>query len=272
MLPARTTRVSRTTKTVDGVEREHPDEHRARDDHRADHDGRDDECAAVLEADHGYQPDGEDAEPGEEECVGEERVVQRPAPGRQVTGREQEPGDRGVERGEQRHDDPGLGLALRAGQHDAADDEESRDHGRGDATQHALAQQEEGQRAEAEQDAARAQRRTPSCRRLPRLELVLDDVGHRLDDVVVDTRGLVVDAGGDGQEAAVLDALHRQTGVVGQDPALLGHQAVAAVDGGGVEQADRAGELRHELGDRDRARQHQIDPSRSRGDGHPDQA
>ena len=61
---------------------------------------------------------------------------------------------------------------------------------------------------------------------------------------------------------AVLDALHRQTGVVGQDPALLGHQAVAAVDGRGVEQADRAGELRHELGDRDRARQHQIDPSR----------
>ena len=84
----------------------------------------------------------------------------------------------------------------------------------------------------------RAQCRTTSCRRLPRPELVLDDVRHRLDDVVVDAGRLVVDAGGDGQQPAVLDALHRQAGVGGQAPTLLRHQAVAAVDGGGVEQAD----------------------------------
>ena len=168
--------------------------------------------------------------------------------------------------------DARLGLVLGPRQHDAADDEQRGDDRGGHPAEQALALEQQGQRAQAEQDAARAQCRTTSCRRLPRLELVLHHVGHRLDDVVVDAGRLLVDPGGDGEQAAVLDALHRQTGVVGQDPALLGHQAVAAVDRGGVEQADRAGQLGHQLGDRDGARQHQIDAPGTRGDGHPDQS
>ena len=255
------------------LERDDPDEHRARDEHRADHDGRDHERAAVLQADHGDQARRRGRR-ARRRGAGRRRR-RRPAASSRRAGRRARAGARRPRRRAAASSEtttPASGSLLGAGQHDAADDEQAGDHRGGDAAEHALALQQQGERAEAEQDAARAQRRTPSCRRLPRLELVLDDVGHRLDDVVVDARGLVVDAGGDGEEAAVLDALHRQAGVVDQDPALLGHQAVAAVDGGGVEQADRAGELGHELGDRDRARQHEIDPSRPRGDGHPDQA
>ena len=113
---------------------------------------------------------------------------------------------------------------------------------------------------------------TPSGGGLPRLEVALDDVGHRLDHVVVHPRRLVVDAGGDGEQAAVLDALHDQARVGGQLAALLGDQAVAAVDGDGVEQADAAGQLGDQLGDRDGAGQHQVDPTGPGRDGDPDQA
>ena len=254
------------------LERGDPDQHRAGHQDRADDDGRDGQRAAVLQAHHGDQAHGEDAEAGVEQRVGEEGVVQRPAPRGQVTRGEEQPGDAGVERGEQRDGHAGLRLLLGTGEHDAADDQQAGDHRGGHAAEQALALQEEGQGAQAEQDAARAQRRTTSCRRLPRLELVLDHVGHRLDHVVVHAGRLVVDAGRDGQQSAVLDALHGESGVVDQDPALLRHQAVAAVDRGGVEEADGTGQLGDELGDRDRARQHQINPSRPRGDGHPDQA
>ena len=255
-----------------GLERGDPDQHRAGHEHRAHDDGRDDQRTAVLQADHGDQARREDAEAGEEQRVGEEGVVEGPLPARQGAGGEQQPGHAGVQRGEEGHDHARLGLLLGPGQDDPAHDEEAGDHRGGDAAEQALAPQQQRERTEAEQDAARAQRRTPSGRGLPRLELVLHHVGHRLDDVVVDARRLVVDAGGDRQQAAVLDALHREAGVVDQDPALLGHQAVAAVDGGGVEQADRAGQLGHQLGDGDRPRQHQIDTTGPRGDGHPDQA
>ena len=56
----------------------------------------------------------------------------------------------------------------------------------------------ERDRAERHQQARGAQGGTTRGRGLPGLEVVLDDVGHRLDDVVVDPRRLVVDAGGHG--------------------------------------------------------------------------
>ena len=45
------------------------------------------------------------------------------------------------------------------------------------------------------------------------LQVALDHVGHRLDDVVVDPRRRLVDAGGDGEQPAVLDALGDQPGL-----------------------------------------------------------
>ena len=106
---------------------------------------------------------------------------------------------------------------------------------------------------------------------LPRLELVLDDVGHRLDDVVIDARGLVVDAGGDGQQAAVLDALDQQPRVVGEAATVLGDQPVAAVHGAGVEDADAACQLGDELGDRHRAGKDEVDATRTRRNGDADE-
>ena len=119
------------------------------------------------------------------------------------------------------------------------------------------------QRTEAEQQGGGGQGGTTSGGRLPRAELVLDHVGHGLDDVVVDARRLVVDAGGHGEHAAVLDALDRQAGVVGQLAAVLGDEPVAAVDGGRVEEADAAGELGDQLGDGHGGRQHEIDAPRA---------
>ena len=103
------------------------------------------------------------------------------------------------------------------------------------------------------------------------LQVALDRVRHRLDHVVVDPGRDVVDAGGDREQSAVLDALHGQPGVAGEMAAVLGEHPVAAVDGGGVEKADAAGELGHQLGDRHRAGQHQVHPARSRGNRDPDQ-
>ena len=253
------------------VERGDADQQPAGGEHGADHDRGDDQHPPVLQADHGDQAHGEDADAGAEQRHLEELVVQRPVPRRQVAGSKQQSGHGGVEGGQQRHGDAGLGLALRRGEYDATDDQQGGDHGCGDSAEQALALEEQRQGAEAEQDAARAQRRTtPGCR-LPRLELVLHDIGHRLDDVVVDARRLVVDAGGHREQAAVLDALHGQAGVVGQAAAFLGHQAITAVDRGGVEQADRARELGDQLRHGNRPGQHEIHATRSGGDGHPDQ-
>ena len=124
-----------------------------------------------------------------------------------------------------------------------------------------LALEEQRERAEAEEQRAGAEGRTPTGRRLPRAELVLDHVGHRLDDVVVDARGLVVDAGGDGEQAAVLDALDGQAGVAGELASVLGDEAVAAVDGGRVQDADAARQLGDELGHRDGTGEDEVDPS-----------
>ena len=106
--------------------------------------------------------------PAQSEWVAEElRRAAATATSRQLTGREQQPGDTGVDGGQQRDGDAGLGLALAAREHDAADDEQTRRSRPRHAAQHALALQEQRQGAEAEQDAAGTQRRTPSGRRLP---------------------------------------------------------------------------------------------------------
>lgn len=171
--------------------------------------------------------------------------------------------------GQQRDGDARVGLVLAPRQHDAADDEQP-GHGRGRQPAHrALSLEEQGEGAESEQETTGRQRRTPSGRGLPGLELVLHHVGHGLDDVVVDARGLIVDAGGDGEEAAVLDALDQQAGVVREPTTVPGDQAVAAVDRAGVEDADAARELGDELGDGHRTGEDEVDPARPRGDGHP---
>ena len=181
------------------------------------------------------------------------------------------PADRGVARAHPGHGDGRLGLALGAREHDRAGDQASGDGDRGDAGEQRGALQVEGDGAEGDQQAGRDQRRTTTVGRLPGLEVALDDVGHRLDDVVVDPRRAVVDAGGDGEVPAVLDALHDQAGVVGQRAALGGDDAVAAVDGGGVEQADAAGQLGQQLGDGHGAGQDEVDAAGAGGDGDPHQ-
>ena len=131
---------------------------------------------------------------------------------------------------------------------------------------------EQGHRSEGEQEGRGAEGGTPPRRRLPGLEVSLDDVGHRLDDVVVDARHRVVDPGGHGDQPAVLDALDDQAGVTRERAALGGDEVVAAVDRRAVEQADAARQLGHQLGDRDGAGEHEVDAARARGDGDPDQA
>ena len=93
--------------------------------------------------------------------------------------------------------------------------------------------------------------------------------GYRL--VTVDGRELTSDAGRDGDDPAVLDTLDGQAGIAGEPAAVRGEHPVAAVDGGGVEQAHTAGQLGNQLGDRHRSRQHEVHPARSRGNRDPDQ-
>ena len=171
------------------LERRDSDQDRAGDQHGADDHRRDDQHAALLQPDDRDQADGEHAEArAQQRCV-EEPVGERPRPRGELAGGEQQPGHRGVEGGEQGDRDRSLRLVLAAGQHDAADDQQGRDDGGGHAAEHALAREQQRQGAQAEQEAAGAQCRTTSGRGLPRLQLVLHDVGHRLDDVVVDAGG-----------------------------------------------------------------------------------
>ncbi len=222
---------------------------------RTDHDRRDDQGPALPEADQRDHSRQQGAGTGGRDGHAEQRPV----------GSEHDAGDRGVRRSHPGHGHRGLGLALRAGEDDGAGDQAGGHERRRDRRQQpALDQQRD--RAEAEQQGGSDQGGTTPGGRLPRLEVALDDVGHRLDDVVVDPRRLVVDAGGDGQHDPVLDALHGEAGVGGELTALLRHQPVAAVDGRAVEQPDAPGQLGQQLGHRHRGRQHQVDPSRPRGD------
>jgi hypothetical protein len=190
---------------------------------------------------------------------------------RVVTGHRHQAGDRGVRRGQPGDRDGGLGLAPDAGERDRDDGQRDRDDGRGHRRGRRPALEEQRGGSQAHREADQAQRGAPPRGWVPRREVVLDDVGHGLDHVVVGARRLVVDPGGEGQQAAVLDPLGGQAGVGRELPPVRGHQPVAGVHHGRVEEPDAAGELGDELGDGDGGGEREVDPSRPRRDGHPDQ-
>ena len=112
-------------------------------------------------------------------------------PKKRVVGDEHQPGDRGVQRTHPGDRDRGLGLALGAGEHDRAGDQRGGDR-RPRRPRRAASRAGSAARPRRAPSAgpAAAERGTASGGRLPGLQVVLDDVGHRLDDVVVDPRRL----------------------------------------------------------------------------------
>ena len=228
---------------------------------RADHDRRQRQGAPLAEADHADEPGDQRATAGAGDRQGEEVAV--------LAQHQHQPGQAGVDAAHPGHDDRGLGLVLGAREDDRAGDQRHRDDGGRDAGEEGgvLDQQRHG--AERHQQPGRDEGGTPAGRRRPRLQVALDDVGHRLDDVVVDPRRRLVDPGRDGEQAAVLDALGDQPGLRRELAALGGDHPVAAVDRGGVEQADAARQLGHELGQRHRAGQHEVHPAGAGGDADP---
>ena len=108
------------------------------------------------------------------------------------------------------------------------------------------------------------------CRAVHGRELRLDDVGHRLDDVVVDLVGRDVD-GLERQHGAVGDALGGEAAVGVDEQPAAGDEPEAVGGVAGVEHAELAGELGHQLDDRDAARHTEIRAARARRHGHPHQ-
>ena len=105
---------------------------------------------------------------------------------------------------------------------------------------------------------------TPSAARWreagrPGVEVAIDDVGHRLHDVVVDLRGAVVDTRHHGDEGTVLHALDRQPAVGVENAAVQGSPGGSRRGPCGVEEADAASELGKQLRERDRTGKRQVD-------------
>ena len=237
-----------------------------RDEDGADHDRRDHERAALAQADQRDHPREQRSTAGRRDGVAEEVVVPLARQGPHQTG------DGGVPAAHPGDGHRGVRLVLAAGQHDRPDDQRQGDQRGGHDGDRRLVLDQQGERAEAHQQAGGREGRTPARLGRPRLEVALDHVGHRLDDVVVDAGCRVGHAGGHGDDAAVLDALDGQPGVGGQLTTVDGDEAVAAVDRGGVEEPDAARELRHQLRDGHGAGQHQVDPARPGSDRDPDQS
>jgi hypothetical protein len=263
-LPARTTNARdggeqrRRRDAVGGRAQVETDRERQR---AHDH-GREDEGAPRAEADQADHAGHERAGAGGRERVGE------PLRG---AGGEHHAGDRGIAGTQPSHADARLGLALGPGEHDRAGAQHQRDQRGGHRGQVGAALHQQGRGTEGEEQARRHERRTASGGGAPRLEVVLDDVGHRLDHVVVDARGGIVDARGDGEQPAVLDALEGEAGVEREPPAVGRADAVAAVHRGRVEQPDAASQLGEQLGDRDGAGKDEVHAPGPGRDGHPHQ-
>ena len=80
-----------------------------------------------------------------------------------------------------------------------------------------------------------------------------------------------VDSGSDREQGAVADTLLAQA-QVGSEPPTMDVQPVAGVDRRRVEQPDCPGEVGHQLGDRDPARDGQIAPPPPSDGGDPEQS
>ena len=212
-LPASTTRASAVVSTTAGSNEPARGQQPGGQEDRADHDRRERQGAALAEPDHADQPGDQRAAAGAGDREAEEVAVLAAAPA--------------SARRRRRTTQPIQATATAASgscwareSTIAPGDQRDGDDGGGDPGQQRGVLDQQRHRAERHQQAGRHEGGTASGRRRPRLEVALDHVGHRLDDVVVDPRRRLVDAGGDGEQPAVLDALDGQPGVGGELAAL----------------------------------------------------
>ena len=194
------------------------------------------------------------------------RLEQRPGRGRG------EPATDGVHHAAPGEGERRLVLPLDPGQHQrGGEQDEGRDAG-GGTGDHVGPLEGEGQGAQTEQQGRRRQCGASTRGRFPGTHVVLDGVGHRLDDVVVDPRRLLVDP----RETVSTPPSSTPWNVRPVSPderaAVGGAQRVAAVRGLTVEHADRAGELGQQLGHRQRTGQRQVDPPLAGHDRDPHEA
>ena len=240
-----------------------------------------DEVAQRAEGDH-RRPDGRgradeevvagDGHRAEDTDDGGSRagIQQALAPQRGV-GHGRKTGDPGIHDRRERERDGGGGLLADVTEDGGGADEEQGAHAgeRGDEDAAVASGEQRVGRGEEEHD-RRADGGARAVGRGPRGELGLDEVGHGLDDVVVDLVA-VGSVGLEREDRAVLDALCRKASVALDDGAVGAQQAVAEAGGVGLEHAQLAREVRDDLGDRDRPGDAEVGAPGPRRHGQPDE-